>query len=267
MKSRDQILLEEAYLIVSENRAIAKQYVDQGKLSQENFDNILEADPSKQKKYVGWMAKQWMNNGVNDIDLLRNTIEEFDSFANRGKTKNKDLYQYKSFEEVKKEVDYLNQTGQNVSSKDLEGDFDVIKDDENLLIMSPHTHEASRKLGLSHFAYRNCGEGGKDSAWCTTYKASNHFNDYYHKHNVTFLYIKVRSKEILKTLKQAKFGPEFGVVALALLGQEMEERAKEKGFGNMDAYDALDKQFKGAKLQKYLDILGVNFEPQHEETL
>ena len=265
MKSKDQLLLEEAYQIVLENKATAKQYVDQGKLSREHFESILNADPSKQKKYVGWMAKQWINNGVNDIDLLRNTIEEFDSFANRGKTKNKDLYQYKSFQEVKTEVDHLNQTGQNISSKDLEGDFDVIKDDENLLIMSPHTHEASRKLGLSHFAYRDCEGGGKDSAWCTTYKAPNHFNDYYYKHNVTFLYIKVRSKEILSRLKKAKFGPEFTVVALVLLNQEMAERAKEKGIGNMDAYDALDKQIKGAKIKKYLDILGVNFEPQYAE--
>lgn len=264
MKSKDQILLEKAYFTILENKATAKQYVAQGKLSTEDFNNIVNADSTPSKKYVGWMAKQWINNQVNDIDLLRNTVEEYDSFAKRGKAKNKDLYQYKSFEDLKKEIDYLNQSGQDISVKDLEGDFDVIKDDENLLIMSPHTHEASRKLGLSHFAYRDCSEGGKDSAWCTTYKAPNHFNDYYYKHNVTFLYIKVKSQELIQRLKQSGYGPEFTVVALALLDKEMSAKAARKGFENIDGYDALDKQFKGPKLQKYLDILGINFEPQYE---
>lgn len=158
----------------------------------------------------------------------------------------------------------MNQSGQDISVKDLERDFDVIKNDQNLLIMSPHTHEASRKLGLSHFSYRDCGGEGKDSAWCTTYKAPNHFDDYYYKYNVTFLYIKVRSPELIQRLKQSGYGPEFTVVALALLDQEMSAKATEKGLENIDGYDALDKQFKGSKLQKYLDILGINFEPQYD---
>ena len=256
MRTKDHILLEEAFLLI-EKIATAKNLVQQGKLSQEDFNAIVNADPTKQKKYVGWLSNQWVNKNVTDIDTLRNTIEEYDSFANRGKVKNKDIYQYKTFNDLKTEIDHLNETGQDISVKDLENDYEVIRDDENLLVMSPHTHEASRKLGLSHFAYRDCGEGRKDSSWCTTYKAPNHFNDYYYTHNVTFYYIKVKSQNIIKQLKENGFGPEYTVVAVAVLDQNMSAKASKKGYANMDAYDANDKRFKDKKLQKYLSIIGL----------
>lgn len=225
---------------------------------------LLNADPTKQKKYVGWMAKQWIDKQIIDMDLLKSTIKEFDVLVNTEKIKNKDLFQYNSFQDFKKEIDYLNQTGQNVSVKDLEEDFEVLKDDDKFLIISPHTHAASRKLGLTHFAFRECEGGKKDSAWCTTYKAPNHFNNYYYKRNVTFLYIKVKSPDLIQKLKRFGYGPEFTVVALTLLDKKISKKATEKEHQNINGYDALDKQFKGPKLQKYLDILGINFEPQYE---
>jgi hypothetical protein len=258
MKPKDNVLLEQAYLYIVEKISTGRDLVQQGKLSQEDLDRIIEADPTKQKKYVGWMAVQWANGSITDIDTLRNTIEEYDSFSNRNKVTNKDIYQYKSFDDLKKEIDHLNETGQDISVKDLEGDYEIIKDTEDLLIASPHTHEASRKLGLSQFAYRDCGEGKKDSAWCTTYKAPNHFNDYYYKHNVTFYYIRVKSPEILAKLKQAGYGPEYTVTAIAVLDTETSKKAAKKGYENMDGYDGLDKQFKGEKLRKYLEILGIS---------
>jgi hypothetical protein len=256
---RDQQLLEEAYVsIINEKLAYAKVLLQQGKLTKEDFDNIVSIDKTPTKKYVGWMANQWSLNNINDIDTLRNTIEEFDSFCNKGKVKNKDIQSYKTFEDLKEIVDHLNQTGEGISVKDLESDYDVIRDDNNLLIMSPHTHEASRKLGLSYFAFRDCGGGGKDSAWCTTYKVSNHFNDYYYKHNVTFYYVRVKSEELIKTLEDNGFGPEYTVVAIAVLDQEMSKKASRQGHANMDAYDGKDKQFKGEKLEKYLSIIGIS---------
>lgn len=257
MKFQDQQLLEEAYDFIQEKLSVGKSFVQQGSLSQEDFDQIVNADPTKQKKYVGWLASQWVKGQVSDPNVLRNTIEEFDVFANRGKVKNKDIYQYKTFNDLKSEVDRLNDSGEAISSKDLESDFEVIRDDENLLIMSPHTHEASRKLGLSHFAFRECEGGKKDSAWCTTYKAPNHFNDYYYKHSVTFYYVKVRSEELLQKLKKADFGPEFSVVAIAVIDSETTKKAKRKGYADMDAYDGKDEQFSGNDLKQYLEIIGL----------
>jgi hypothetical protein len=224
-----------------------KLLVKQGKLSQQELENIISADPTTQKKYVGWMAKQWALKQVTDIDVLRNTIEEWNVFANRDLTKNKDVYNYKTFSELKDEVDQINQSGQSVSSKELEEDYESIRNDDDLLIMSPHTHEASRKIGLAYFAFRDCPAGGKDSAWCTTYKVPDHFNDYYYSQNITFYYIRVKSQRLQEALKSANYDETHYVVAIAVRGDGEP----------MEAYSATDKKFQGPLLEKYLSIIGI----------
>ena len=114
--------------------------------------------------------------------------------------------------------------------------------------MSPHTHEASRKLGLSKFQFRDC-EGGKDSAWCTTYKAPDHFNDYYYTRNVTFYYIRVKSPELINKLKEAfpKQYKELEVVALAVLDN-----------GQIDGYDGLDNQISEKNINTFTNIIGIS---------
>ena len=235
--------------IVFENKRYAKQLVDQGKLSPEDFNKILNIDKTATKKYVGWMAKQWLlNTDQISLDDLRNTVEEYASFADRGKAKHKDINQYTTFADLQKDVHELNQSGQNVSVKDLENDYEVIVDNSNLLIMSPHTHEASRKLGLSHFAYRSCDDGSEDSVWCTTHKAPNHFNDYYYKHNVTFYYIKVKSPELQQKIMTAfNNGKEMLIVALAVLSD-----------GQVDGYTSLNKQIPAPDIEKYNSIIGIS---------
>lgn len=234
-----------AFLII-ENAKQAKQYLDTGKISKEDLEELLKADPTKQKKYVGWMTKIYLQDKPT-IDDLRNKIEEFDTLLNKGKTKTKDINQFKKFEDLKNEVDSINNSGEAVSDRELENDYETIIDSNNLLIICPHTHEASRKLGLSKFSFRDCPEG-KDSAWCTTYKAPDHFNSYYYNNNVTFYYIRVKSQELIEKLKQAfphKY-KELEVVALAIL----------EG-GKMDGYDGLDKQIKSGEIKKYMQILGL----------
>jgi hypothetical protein len=233
--------------LVLENVKQAKQYVEQGKLSQEDFETLVKIDPSKQKKYVGWMAKIWIKDKP-DIDDLRNKIEEFNTLLEKGKTKTKDINSFKSFSDLENEVEEINKRGEGISVKELENDYETIIDNSDILIMCPHTHEASRKLGLTKFAFRDCGDGGKDSAWCTTYKAPDHFNDYYYNNNVTFYYIKIKSDKLLEKLKE-KFPTKWQqlqIVALAVLED-----------GNIDGYDGLDKQMSSSDIKKYRSIIGI----------
>jgi hypothetical protein len=232
---------------ILENLKLAKQYADQGKLSKEDLEKLVAADPTPQKKFVGWMSKIWMTEKP-DLDDLRNTVEEFNTFLNKGKAKTKDINQFKSFKDLHSEVDAINKSGEGVSVKDLENDYETVIDNSDLLIMSPHTHEASRKLGLSKFAFRKCEEG-KDSAWCTTYKAPDHFNDYYYTHNVTFYYIRIKSPELIEKLKQVfpKNYIQLEVVALAVLED-----------GKIDGYDGLDKQMSKPDIRKYTELIGIS---------
>jgi hypothetical protein len=242
-------LLKENKHFILENVKQAKQYVDSGKLTQDELKTLIEIDPTPTRKFVGWMAKQWVNKQVINIDELKATIEEFNTFLEKGKTKTKDIYQLKTFKDLSNEVDEINKIGSRTSIKDLESDYDIVIDNPDLLIISPHTHEASRKLGLSQFTFRTCPDGGKDSAWCTTYKAPDHFNDYYYKHNVTFYYIRVKSKNMILELKEAfpsKWKPLI-VVALAVLDD-----------GKIDGYDGKDKQLNESEISTYTKILGIS---------
>jgi hypothetical protein len=246
MKFSNPKLLRENKVTILENVKLGKQYVQQGKLSEEDLKKLIEIDPTPQKKYVGWMSKIWITEKP-DLDDLRNTVEEYNTFLNKGKVKTKDINQFKSFKALHDEVNQINQSGEGVSVKDLENDYDTVTDNDRLLIMSPHTHEASRKLGLSQFSFRDC-EGGKDSAWCTTYKAPDHFNDYYYTNNVTFYYIRVKSPELIQKLKEAfpKRYKELEVVALAVLDG-----------GKIDGYDGLDKQMSSKDIKTFTGIIGI----------
>ena len=244
MHLKNYKLLKENKIYILENIKQAKIYKSQGKLSEDDLKTLIQISPDP--KYVGWIAKIWVNEKP-DIDDLRNTIEEYDTFAKKGKVKTKDINQFKSFKELHNEVDQINKSGKNISVKDLESDYDTIIDNSDILIMSPHTHEASRKLGLSYFSFRDCGDN-KDSAWCTTYKAPDHFNSYYYKHNVTFYYIRIKSSKLIEQLKKAfpKNYKAMEVVALAVLED-----------GRIDGYDGLDKQIKSDNISKFTKIIGI----------
>ena len=234
--------------ILQENKKQAKLYVIQGKLSQEDFDKLVSIDSSPTKKYVGWMAKQWIAKTVTDIDELRNKVEEYDAFVKNGKAKTKDIYQFASFADLKKEVDELNAMGSE-SKSELRDDYEIIVDDDKLLIAVPHTHEASRYLGLSKFQYRDCEGGGKDSAWCTTYKAPDHFNDYYFKQQITFYYIRIKNEAMIELAKAAFPTRGGAMVVTALLVDKN---------GKVSAgYDGDDKQMSGPEIAKFRKIIGI----------
>jgi hypothetical protein len=242
-------LLKENRRAILENVRQAKQYEVQGKLTPEELKTLIDIDPTPTRKFVGWMAKQWVNKTVTDIDDLRNTVEEYNTFLNKGKAKTKDINQFKTFNDLYSEVDSINKSGEGLSVKDLESDYETIVDNSDLLIIAPHTHEASRKLGLSQFAFRDCEDGGKDSAWCTTYKAPDHFVDYYYKHNVTLYYVKVKSPKMIEQLEKAfpTRWKRLVVVALAVLED-----------GRIDGYDGLDKQISKKDIDIFTDIIGIS---------
>ena len=234
--------------ILQESRKEAKELVVQGKLSPNDFEELVRIDPSQTKKYTGWMAKQWVTKSVTDIDELRNKIEEYDAFVKSGKAKTKDIFQFKSFADLKKEVDELNAMGSE-SKSELRDDYEIIMDDDKFLIAVPHTHEASRYLGLSKFQYRDCEGGGKDSAWCTTYKAPDHFNDYYFKQHITFYYIKLKNEAMIELAKAAFPARGGAMVVTAVL--------VDKNGKVSSCYDGTDSVMSGAEIAKFRKIIGI----------
>ncbi len=263
--------------VIQESKKEAKQYLDQGKISDEEYNALLGIDPSESKKYTGWLARSFISGEEKDLDNLRNTVEEFDAFVRRGKLKGNEsnIQSYKSFKSLYDIVNNLNQTTSDTSRKQAKGDFDVIVDNEDIRIVVPYTHEASRRLGLTPieqggFAFRDCEGGKKDSAWCTTYSTSTHWDDYYYAKYVDFFYILVKSEQLRSRLKQAGFGPAANVMALARMSIDDKQSKrlapgsaiiKQNNEGNsiaFDAYDGLDRQQDPKKLETWMNIVGVS---------
>ena len=241
-------LLKENKEVILENVKQAKQYVQAGKLSEEDLKTLIEIDPTPTRKFVGWMAKIWITQHP-DLDELTSAIGKYNTFLEKGKAKTKDINQFKSTKDLQAEVDQIDQSGEGLSNKDLESDYDVVIDNADLLIMTPHTHEASRKLGLSHFAFKDCEGGGKESVWCTTRKAPDRFDDYYYKHNATFYYIRVKSQDKIQQLKQAfrRRWKSMTVVALVVFND-----------GTMDCYDGSNDQVLPKDIKVFTDIIGIS---------
>lgn len=237
--------------VLRENTKFAKLQVIKGKLTSEEFKQLVGIDPSPTKKYVGWMAKQWIAKNVTDIDELRNKIEEYDAFLKSGKAKTKDVYQFTSFDDLKKEVGELNAIGSE-SNSELEKDYDVVmgkEETDKLYIAVPHTHEASRDLGRTKFQYRECEGGTKDSAWCTTYKSPDHFTDYYFKQNYTIYYIRIIDELLIEKVK-VKFPKRGGamVVTAVLITKE----------GVVHSwYDGNDKTLTQSEITTFRTLIGI----------
>lgn len=237
---------------ILENVTQAKLYLNKEQITQEEFKMFLEIDPTPARKFVGWMAKQWISNSINDKDVLRNTIQEYNTFLEKNKALTKDINQFKTFSNLQDEVDFLNRSGQGLSTKDLESKYDTIIDNSDLLIVVPHTHEASRKLGLSSFAFRECKDGTKDSIWCTTYSISDHFNRHYYQENETLYYVRIRSQKLLDELISAipQKGKDLEVVAIIVPDNEE---------GNKITYaeDGTNKRLSPAEFSKLKSIIGI----------
>ena len=240
-------LLKENRQSILENVKQAKQYVQAGTLSEEDLKTLIQIDPTPTRKFVGWMAKIWITEKP-DLNDLSNTIGEYTALLEKGKAETKDIYQFKSFLDLQSEVGKINQSGEGVSNKELESDYDIVTNNADLLIISPHTHQASRKLGLSHFAFRDC-EGVKDSKWCTAYKAPDEFHRYYYKLNITFYYVKIKSPQMILKLKKIFSDNWQSMVVTALLVYPN---------GTIEGFDGLDMMISKENLTKYINIIGIS---------
>jgi len=218
--------------ILLENKKVAKQFLEQNKITQEDFSQIEQIDPTPTKKYMGWMAKILATEKPS-IDLLRNAVTEYHSLLSRipGKIKQKednlnkqkedgkisddefdkqlkqlqlekekvDIYKIKTFSELQNLVDELNQEVSSYKSSK-EKDFEVIADNSEIYVVHPMSWEASRRVCISKFAVNKKGQ--QDSPWCTGFGNDTHFVSYHLSQLNTFYYVLCHGPNITNDLKK-----------------------------------------------------------------
>lgn len=243
----DSHLIFEAYLL-SETRKEVKGYINTGKLDPEVGKKIIDLDPHPKKTYSGWMARQYMAGNVQDFNQLSSIMQEFHVLLQRRRTAKTNLGEYKTFQELVEDVNRINNTGEGLSRSELENDFEVLVDTPDILVVSPNTHEASKKLGKTEFTYFDKKtKEPRDSNWCTTYNNADHWNRYYYNDGITFYYIKIRSAELMEKVRNAGYPAAFVVTAV---GVTPENKLK-------FLFDGFDDEYSADEARKFLDLIGL----------
>lgn len=254
-----------ANLVINENKAQLKQLLASNKISQEEFNQILQNDSTPTKKYVGWIGRQYLKikaeNAPFDWDELRNTVTEFIAMVNNGSITGEDsnIEKYPTYEALQQKVDAANQQVKaNPSKSQVEGEVQVYLDNKDALVVAPLNHAAARKLGMSEFAHR-VKDGTKDCAWCITYKNDTHWKDYFENQLITFYFAKPKTQQKLQELQQVF--PKRNVQSCAVLvdiAPGTDPESDDPDGVIREGFDADDKKMSKEETIKYLQILGVD---------
>lgn len=166
--------------VLDEDLAATKNYYP--KISQEDFDTVVELDPTFDRSkdrlgsYGKWLLGLFSRDQLTDNDKVKELLKDFD--ANKNNLKNKDIMAFKTIDDLESylnnEDNYkelskkqqLRQTQKAVRKTDVTKDADLVYEDEHWEVWVPKTYEASCKLG-------------RDTSWCTaTTEDSGYYNQY-----------------------------------------------------------------------------------------
>ncbi len=166
-------------------------------VTEDEFEEAMTFDVSKNKKYIEKILDLYIKGKDEDdesIQRIGSMIKRFDSLVNRNKISNSDINYYKSFKSLKSAVEDAEIGEVEQEATDLKsGDFMVLKDTKDLLIVIPQTHEASK-------------EWGYDTNWCTTSSSDSYWNDYTLNRDINLFYIMVKNKSLLQDWYEEEHG-------------------------------------------------------------
>ena len=161
-----------------------------------DFDRIIRLDPTfrsdkdKVGTYGKWLLNLFKANKLDNEGHVRDLLTRFEEVKNQ--LKNKDIMKYKSLEEVDEMLDdensykdlsarqKLRQTQNAVRATSLDEDATLVYEDSTWKVWTPHTYEASCKLG-------------QGSTWCTASTSSSYYYNYYKNTYGGEYYINIKS--------------------------------------------------------------------------
>jgi hypothetical protein len=157
------------YNSLMESLATAKKaFVQTRKITQNEFKEIVEIDPSKTKKYLNQLCLFYIQGAK--IEELQELITIYDTLLNKRLIKNTDINSFKTFDDFKQTVDLNKDKQLKTSQKEQTKikDAEIILDNDDFLIVSPNSHSASCIYGAG-------------TKWCISRKESRWWNEYAEK--------------------------------------------------------------------------------------
>lgn len=197
-------------------------------MEDEHFEQIVAGQPAgSNNKYLIWSCKQVDDLMENDPDpqaitLVIQAVRLFD--GNKQRLEKKDINQYKNAEEIESAVQKLGGPSKNKQAQQARADTDVIYQDEQFLVLRPHTAEASCKYGTG-------------TKWCIAATAGqNYFHSYSTSNNKFYFVIDKKAEPHSPSSKFA-----FAMIDTATTSGSP-----------IQVYDATDKQVGTAPVKKHL---------------
>lgn len=173
----EQLLLEDRLDYIAQQMATklvtkAKQDMGQDMDAPTILKQLVQSDPTPNKQYAQWLAKQYVSNQFtsNQLDQVKAVLGEFDRV--KSQLPNKDLNAYKTLGDVTKAVEPF--AGQEIqtgkakqrASKDASyQDTTVLHKGADFTLLIPKNEEAAKYFG-------------KGTTWCTSATNDNKFAEY-----------------------------------------------------------------------------------------
>lgn len=170
---------------INESLSTARsRFLDTEKVTKEEFEEALGYDFSTNKKYIEKILDLYVKGQEEDgksIQKIGSIIKRFDNMVSRNKIPKNDINYFKTFKSLRSAVEDAEVEEVEDEATDLKsGDFTVLKDNKDLLVVIPNSHEASK-------------EWGNDTKWCTTSTSDTYWKDYILNREINLYYIMVKN--------------------------------------------------------------------------
>lgn len=140
---------------------------DGKQITKDIVDLIFSTDPTRNKAYVNWLALLWkrMESKIfkEDAEKIKKYLETFDKIKHKLAIRDRNIFNFDSVMELEKIVrPYYEKPEDALSKRQLKGDtlvegeYDILNDDNNWLVVIPNTYRASCYWGSG-------------TEWCTAY--------------------------------------------------------------------------------------------------
>jgi hypothetical protein len=165
-----------------------KRFLDKKRITEEEFEDALEFDKSSNGKYIEKIIEFYLrgeDKTETELQRIGKVFVEFHNLLERNKIKKSDITSYRTLEDLKSAVKEAKKEEIERETKELtNGNFDIIVNNDDMLIVIPLDHEASKLWG-------------DDTKWCTTSTNPSFWYSYTLERDISFYYIWIKNVDLI----------------------------------------------------------------------
>lgn len=155
-----------------------EKYIDTHKIPEPIFHMFIQQDPTKQKKYIEWICKVYLEHPESGFIGKLAALKDFERLVQRHiiKGEEADLSRHSTLESLVDVVNKYTMTAAPTKAEAIVDGAELILDNGKVKIYRVKTYEASCVLGTN-------------TTWCTASSSSHYFHDYFSNRFAEIYYI------------------------------------------------------------------------------